>query len=38
MYVPAELVDGVIVPVDEFIVNPALEEKVPPVVPACTTA
>ena len=33
VYVPAVLVEGVISPVLELIVKPAVEEKVPPVVP-----
>ena len=31
VYVPAVLVDGVMAPVVEFIVNPPADEKVPPV-------
>ena len=38
MYVPAVLVPGVIAPVDELIVKPAVDEKTPPVVPVNVTA
>ena len=41
MYVPAVLVLGVIAPVDELIVNPAVELNVPPLnapVPVSVTA
>jgi len=31
VYVPAVLVDGVMAPVDELIVNPTVDVKVPPV-------
>src|SRR3569832_250394 len=37
VYVPAVLVDGVTTPVEPSIVNPAVEEKVPPVVPVKVT-
>jgi hypothetical protein len=37
VYVPAVLVDGVIAPVDPSIVNPDVEEYVPPVVPVNVT-
>jgi hypothetical protein len=37
VYVPAVLVEGVIAPVDASIINPAVEEKVPPVVPVKVT-
>ena len=33
VYVPAVLVEGVMAPVEPSMVNPAVEEKVPPVVP-----
>ena len=37
VYVPAVLVDGVIAPVEASMVNPAVEENVPPVVPVNVT-
>ena len=37
MYVPAALVPGVIAPVPALIVNPAVEEYTPPVVPIWVT-
>ena len=37
VYVPAVLVDGVISPVEASIVNPAVEEYVPPAVPVKVT-
>ena len=33
LYVPAVLLEGVIAPVEALIVNPAVEENVPPIAP-----
>jgi hypothetical protein len=37
VYTPTVLVEGVIAPVLEFMVNPAVEEYVPPAVPTLVT-